>query len=250
MKIDRGSSIPSYVQIAEQLKAEILSGNLVPGSRLPAESELINSSKLSRITVRKGLELLVDEGWIVRKQGLGSFVRGAVDHNLGNVRTLNEILIAEGVTPKIKVLSFEITLPPTNVRSALKMSSNEKVLRIERLYSDGRDPMALVRIFLPLNVKEFADLLRNEKLPTESTYTMWEQRLGVHLKAATHTIRAGKAEASDARNLGLRTGDPILILDRVTYAEDGRPLEFLTFHYHWQRFQFTTTLPRITSVGK
>ena len=80
MKIDRGSSIPSYVQIAEQLKAEILSGNLVPGSRLPAESELINSSKLSRITVRKGLELLVDEGWIVRKQGLGSFVRGAVDH--------------------------------------------------------------------------------------------------------------------------------------------------------------------------
>jgi GntR family transcriptional regulator len=130
------------------------------------------------------------------------------------------------------------------------MASDEKVIRIERLYLDGRDSMALVRIFLPLNVKEFAVLLRNEKPPTESTYTMWEQKLGVHLKAATHTIRAGKAEASDARNLGLRTGDPILILDRVTYAEAGRPLEFLTFHYHWQRYQFGTTLPRITLVAK
>jgi GntR family transcriptional regulator len=245
MKIDRGSSIPSYVQLADQLKAEIVSGDLVPGSRLPAESELVSKSKLSRITVRKGLELLVDEGWIVRKQGLGSFVRGAVDHNLGSLRTLNEVLIAEGVTPKIKVLSSEVTVPPTNVRSALRMASGEKVLRIERLYLDGRDPMALVRIFLPLKVKEFAGLLRDEKVPGESTYAMWEQKLGVRLKAATHTIRAGKAEASDARHLGLRSGDPVLILDRVTYVEDGRPLEFLTFHYHWQRFQFSTTVPRI-----
>ncbi len=249
MKIDRTSCTPSYIQIANQLKALILSGTLSPGSRLPAESALVTQSNLSRITVRKGLEILAKEGWLVRKQGLGTFVRNTIQHDLSSAHTLNEVLLSNKVDLKIKVLSFGAALPPKNVRIALKLNKNEKLLQIERLYLDGSEPMALVRMFLPLSVQEFADTLRSESVLTETTYTIWEQKMGIRLKGASHSIRAGKSDKIDAIHLGLKIGEPVLILDRITYAEDGRPVEYLMFHYQWQHYQFSVNVPRINLIA-
>jgi GntR family transcriptional regulator len=244
IKVDRSISVPAYLQVADQLKSKILAGTL--DGRLPPEAELVQGSKLSRITIRKGLEVLKKEGLVEQKQGLGTFVRRAINQELSQVRTITEVLLAKGIPPRITVLSFDRVTPPENVRRAMRLTSNQKLLLIKRLYLDGDEPVALLHIFLPLSLRTEAEVLRSSEYTKETTYTIWA-RLGIEIADATHTIRAGRADKDDAAALGVSKGDPVLILDRVTYAKDGRPLEYVMYHYHWQRFEFSVTSPRINS---
>jgi GntR family transcriptional regulator len=244
MKINRRNSTPSYMQVADFLRTGIAEGRFRPGSQLPTEQELIRRSKLSRVTVRRGIEVLAKEGLVVRKQGLGTFVPDAINQELSSVQTQTEVLLARGIAPEITVLSFGAVYPPENVRATLRLNQNEQLLQVERLYQRSGEPFALLRIFLPLSVREHADVLRSADVPTETTYTMWEQKVGIRLKGASHTIRATRADEGVAAALGVDAGDPVLTLDRVTYAEDGRPLEFITFHYHCERYEFSIMIPR------
>ena len=245
IKIDRTSSIPSYVQLANYLKGEISAGNYVPGGRLPTEGELVHQSQLSRITVRRGVELLEKEGWVIRRQGLGTFVRSAVKQELSSVQGVSEVLLVKGPMPRIEVISFGATYPPEHVRHALRLNETEQLLLAKRLYLQDEDPVALLHLYLPLSVREHADFLRSSEAPTETTMTIWEQKLGVRLKGASHSIHAAKANAEVAAALRIPLGDPIMVLDRVAYAEDGRPLEYVVFHYHGPRYEFSVMAPRI-----
>jgi GntR family transcriptional regulator len=246
IKIDRNISVPAYQQVADHIKSQILGGKLVRGGRLPPESELINGSNLSRVTVRKGLEILENEGLVERKQGLGTFVRNPISQELSSVQTITEVLLSRGITPRVRVVSFGVVRPPEVVSRALLLNGDEKLLLAKRLYLNEDDPVALLHIFLPLSIREHAEVLRSQAFSTETTYTIWE-RVGVPIKGATHSIRAARADKEDAKALGIKSGDPVLILDRVTYARDGRPIEFVMYHYHWQRYEFSVAAPRINS---
>jgi GntR family transcriptional regulator len=245
LSIDRDSSVPSYIQVAEHLRARIVSGDVSHGGRMPAESELMAQSGLSRITVRQGLSILVREGWLVRKQGLGTFVRHPIDQELTSVRTITEVLLAKGITPELKVVSFGPVVPPASVQRQLQLAQGEKILLVKRLYRHGKEPLALVYIYLPLAVMREAEILRHATTPTDTTYTIWEDRLGVRLRDARHVIRAGAATREDARALGIKAGAPTLVLERITYDEQGRPLEYILFHYHSERYEFSAVLPRV-----
>ena len=246
IKIDRNISVPAYQQVAEHIKSQILGGKLAAGGRLPPESELIHSSNLSRVTIRKGLEILENEGLVERKQRLGTFVRNPISRELSRVQTITEVLLSKGITPRVKVISFGTVRPPKVVGHALLLNGDEKLLLAKRLYLSGNDPLALLHIFLPLNIREHAEVLRSETFSTETTYTIWE-RVGIQIQGATHSIRAARTDKEDAKALGIKGGDPVLILDRVTYAKDGRPLEFVMYHYHWQRYEFSVAALRINS---
>jgi GntR family transcriptional regulator len=243
--IDRDSSVPSYVQIAEYLRARIVSGAIRPGGRMPAESELVAQSGLSRVTIRQGLLILVREGWLVRKQGLGTFARHPIDQELTSVRTITEVLLSKGITPEVEVVSFGPVVPPVRVQRELRLQSGDQLLLAKRLYRYRGEPLALVYIYLPLAIAREAEILRQATIPTETTYTIWEDRLGVRLRDARHVIRAGAAGREDARALGVKTGAPILVLERITYDEGGRPLEYILFHYHAERYEFSAVLPRV-----
>jgi GntR family transcriptional regulator len=245
MKIDKTSSTPSYLQIANLLKAEILGGRLGPGSRFPSDAELVSRFNLSRITVRKGVQILKSEGLVVRKQGLGTFVRHPISQDLTNVQTITEVLLGKGITPHVKLLSFGAVSPPDHVREALLLPDDAELLQIERLFFNKDESITRLRVFLPLALRDHADILQSEGQPTETTYTIWEKKLGMRIRGATYTLRAAKADRQDATCLGVEPGGPILVLDRVTYGDDGRPLDFAMFHYHWDRFEFVVTLPRV-----
>jgi len=244
VRIDRNSSIPSYVQVAESLKARIATGEIRPGARIPAERELIAQSGLSRITVRSGLAILEREGWVVRKQGLGTFARNPVNQEISSFRTITEVLLSRGFTPSIRVLHFGAAVPPTRVRRELRLRKGQPLLLIKRLYSVGKVPIALLHIYLPMPMRKHAEVLRDGTAPTETTCTIWENKLGVRLGNARHVIRARTASREDARALGIRRDSPVLVMERVTYAEDGKPLEYVIYHCHPSRYEFSSTVPR------
>ncbi|WP_336159800.1 GntR family transcriptional regulator [Amycolatopsis sp. VC5-11] len=246
LRIQRGRT-SATAQLAEQIKASIVKQQLPPGARLPTEKELIAESGLSRITVRAAVGALEREGWVVRRQGLGTFVSEPLDQELSSgVRTITEVLLDRGVTPQIEVLSFGVE--PASPYVARTLGERE-VLTVRRRYGDGEQPVALVTIHLPTRVLDAAEPLRSAEPATETTYTMWEQRLGTRIAEARHEIHAAGASADVAAALGVDEGAPVLVLDRVSFDHDNRPLEVVVFHYRPDRYGFAVTLPRVVANG-
>lgn len=241
LRIQRGS-VPAGAQLAERLKALILEQRLPPGSRLPSERELIDRSGLSRVTVRAAVGMLETEGWLVRRQGLGTFVSEPVNQELtAGVRTITEVLLGSGLTPQVDVLAHEVVEAPPRVQAAL---GRPRVLRIRRRYRDNDQPLALVTIYLPPDLGDAVAPLLAKDSAAETTYTMWERRLGVRIGNATHEIHAGAASTDVAEALGLSEGAPVLVLERTTYTVDESPLEFVVFHHRPERYGFSMTLSR------
>ncbi|WCS20573.1 GntR family transcriptional regulator [Mycobacterium marinum] len=242
LRVTRGS-VPASVQLAELLRTQILERALSPGSRLPTEQELIARSGVSRSTVRAAVGILEDEGWLVRRQGLGTFVAEPVKQDLeSGVRTITEVLLSRGVTPRVEVLSHAVVAAPQSVGAALGRS---EVLRIQRRYSESDQPLAIVTCYLPADLPHDAvEPLLCATSATATTYTMWEQRLGVRISSATHEIQAAGASPEIAAALGLSEGAPVLVLRRTSYTDGDKPLEVVLFHHRPERYEFCVTLPR------
>jgi len=241
LRISRGS-VPASTQLAELLKAQIVEQRLPRGGRLPSERELIDRSGLSRVTVRAAVGLLERQGWLVRRQGLGTFVADPVKQELASgVRTITEVLLSSGVTPQVDVLSHETGPAPRHVAETLGLA---EVLTIRRLFRAGAEPLALVTAYLPAGLGDAVEPLLQGSPDTETTYTMWEQRLGVRITRATHEIQAAAASTEVAGALGLAPHAPVLVLERTSYSDDDKPLEVVVFHYRPERYRFSVTLPR------
>lgn len=244
------SSLPAYTQLAEQLKVRIAGGEFTPGARMPSEQELVADTGLSRITVRAALNMLARDGWVIRRQGVGTFAGHPIDQELSTVQTTPEVLQLLGMIPDVKVLSFATVLPPADVQKALRLRPSERVVLLKRLYRSGNTPIALVYVYLPLALEKHAEILKDERMPTETTFTILEQKLGITIKEAHQVIKARNADRDVARALRIKAGAPILVLDRLTVGIDGRPLEYDVCHYHSERYTFSVTVPRRKLTSK
>jgi GntR family transcriptional regulator len=240
---NRSSSTPLHVQLMERLRQLIISGEYQPGDRLTPEKELVNRFGLSRVTVRSSLAMLEREGWILKRQGKGTFVRDPIEQDLTSVQTTYEVTRARGIVANTRELSFGPAIPPKQIAKALGRPARQKLLRIEKLHSDKISPISLARAFLPLEMQLDAEIMRSQ--PSVTMLEIWERRLGVRIKSAHHHFRAEPADADMASALGLEVGAPVLDLDRILYAEDGRALEFVSTYYRWDRYQFSVALPRL-----
>jgi len=74
---------------------------------------------------------------------------------------------------------------------------------------------------------------------------LWESRLGARITSAQHHFRAEPADAQTAGALALKVGEPVLVLERIQYAEDDRAMEFVSTFFRWNRYQFSIALPRL-----
>jgi GntR family transcriptional regulator len=92
-------------------------------------------------------------------------------------------------------------------------------------------------------VQPEAEIMRTQ--PSVALITIWERKLGVRIKGAQHHFRAEPADPDTARALELDVGAPVLMLDRIMYAVDGRALEFISTFYRWNRYEYSIVLPRL-----
>ncbi|OSC38984.1 GntR family transcriptional regulator [Mycobacterium decipiens] len=241
LQIARGS-VPASTQLAEALQAQIVQQRLPSGARLPSERELIERSGLSRVTVRAAVGMLERQGWLVRRQGLGTFVADPVKQELScGVRTITEVLLDSGVTPQVDVLFQHRDAAPKPIAEALGLP---EVVCIRRRVRAGDEPLALVTAYLPPGLGQAVEPLLSGGPSTETTYTMWEHGLGVQIARATHEIHAAGASSEVAAALDIAVGSPVLVLERTSYGTDDKPLEVVVFHYRPERYRFSVTLPR------
>ena len=235
--LDRASPVPLYFQVAQFLERRIESGELPPGMRLDNEIALAGQFGLSRPTMRRAIEYLVDRGLLVRKRGVGTQIVQPKVRRPVELSSLYDDLRGAGREPRTQVLSFVIEPPSKVVAEALSIGADSQVYSLERLRFTGREPLSIMHNWLPVGVVP----LEREVLESRGLYDVLRSS-GVTLKIATQTIGGRAARAAEARLLAERPGAPLLTMTRTAYDETGRAVEYGSHVYRASLYTFELTL--------
>jgi GntR family transcriptional regulator len=224
-----------YRAIADELRGRVESGELRPGRLLPSESELSRAHAVSRVTVRKALDLLREEGLIDARQGFGWFVSAdPVRQALGRLGTIEDQLGELGLSSERRVVGFRLVAPPPRVHEVLGVDAVWEVRRVN--LADGQ-PFARVTVWCPEEVGAGLSQADVERTP-------FYELVGVPIGGATQTIGAAGAGAADADLLEIPVGSPVLRCERVTRDIEDRPLLMSEHVFPAHRTEFVVDLPR------
>jgi GntR family transcriptional regulator len=235
--VDRTSPVPLYYQVAQELERAIESGELAPGSRLDNEIVLADRLGLSRPTVRRAIEYLVDRGFLVRKRGVGTQVVHPKVRRPVELTSLYDDLLTSGQNPRTTVASLRTVPAPDAVAHALGVEEGSPVFALERLRYAQDEPLAVMRNHIPLGLVE----LDPELLERTGLYRLMRSA-GVRLHLASQTIGARAATAAEARLLHATKGEPLLTMQRTTYDDTGRAVEFGDHLYRASLYSFEIVL--------
>jgi DNA-binding GntR family transcriptional regulator len=237
MDVDRSSPIPLYFQISTRLEKAIQDSELPAGSRLENEISLGQRFGLSRPTVRRAIQELVDKGLLVRRRGVGTqVVHGQVTRNV-ELTSLYEDLGRTGQKPTTSVISHEIGEADAQMAEILNVPVGDRVLHIKRLRLADGVPIAILDNTLP---SDFADI-RVEDLETRGLYQILRTR-GVTMRVAKQQIGARSATAAESKLLQLPKGAALLTMARTAFDSSGRAVEFGRHCYSPDLYSFEITL--------
>jgi DNA-binding GntR family transcriptional regulator len=235
--VDRASPVPLYYQVALQLERIIQAGELAPGTRLNNEVVLADQLGVSRPTLRRAMEYLVDRGYLVRKRGIGTQVVHPKLRRPVGLTSLYDDLTLAGKDPRTSVLSLK-TLPATDVVAhTLGIDEGSPVVALERLRYADDERLALMRNWIPPGQV----MLTAELLERSGLYQLM-RAAGLRLHLASQTIGARSATPAEARLLEAPKGEPLLTMRRTTYDDMGHPLELGDHLYRASLYSFEVVL--------
>ncbi|NUK86738.1 GntR family transcriptional regulator [Streptomyces lunaelactis] len=233
LSVDRTSPVPLYFQLSQQLEAAIERGTLTPGSLLGNEIELAGRLGLSRPTVRQAIQSLVDKGLLVRRRGVGTQVVHSQVKRPLELSSLYDDLESAGQRPATIVLTNRIEPASAEVAAALGVPEGSDVRLIERLRFAHGEPMARLRNHLPSGLLE----CDTERLEATGLYRMM-RAAGITLHSARQSVGARAASELEAELLTEETGAPLLTMERTTFDDTGRAIEFGSHIYRASRYAF------------
>jgi len=226
---------PLYLQLQRQLRRLIDDGALPATEAIPPERDLASALGVSRITVRKALRALVEEGLLTQRQGAGTFVVPRVEQPLSRLTSFSEDMQSRGLTPTIEWLDRSVGPATPEEAVALNLSPGSEVSRLYRLRcADGR-PMALERASVPR-------VYLPDPLAVESSLYATLAASGYRPERALQYLRAELLDAERARLLAVPTASAALFIKRYGYLGDGRPVEFTRSHYRGDSYDFVAEM--------
>lgn len=220
MVIDRSSPVPLYHQLAEQLGKAVSSGLLQPGDAFENEVALGERLNLSRPTVRRAIQELVDQGLLLRRRGLGTTVAARKVHRRAELTSLWDDLARAGDKPATKVLSHEL-VQDERVAAALDLPSDTVFLSVLRVRCSGEAPLAVLHNWLPPGLNDIS----REQLEEDGLYAVLRER-GVRPVVAHQSIGARTPTAPERKHLGIRGSEPVLTMTRSAFDAVGNAVEF------------------------
>lgn len=231
--VDRGSPVPLYFQLAQQLEAAIEDGTLTPGSLLGNEIDLAGRLGLSRPTVRQAIQSLVDKGLLVRRRGVGTQVVHSQVKRPLELSSLYDDLETAGQRPSTRVLARDLVPASAEVAAALGVAEGAEVQRLERLRLAHGEPMAYLRNHLPVGLLA----LEEDRLEATGLYRLM-RAAGITLHSARQSVGARAADGPEGEQLDESEGAPLLTMRRTTFDDTGRPVEHGSHLYRASRYSF------------
>ncbi len=242
MSLPPKNAIPLYFQVQQALASSITTGKLPAGSQLPSEEELILQYGVSRTTVRKAIQELERLEVVEIRRGKGTFVREAkLIQELTALTGFVEDMVEIGLKPSARVLSTQ-TLPATEeVARQLRLPIGTEVMQIKRVRLADDSPVSLDETYLPLSL---GSKVVEDDLEVYPIFSLLEGKYDTPLLEADYRIEAVSATAFVAEALGVEEKSPILLIERVTYSLDQKPVDFEKLFYRGDKLKLTTRLRR------
>ncbi|MCI1832451.1 MAG: GntR family transcriptional regulator [Bifidobacterium sp.] len=229
--------IPMYAQLKATLLADITSGRYTAGSRIPAEPALCEAYGVSRITVRKAINELVEDGYLLKKQGKGTFVRRhVIDRKIEYVMGFTESLEKAGYRASSEVLERRTIPADKRLAEQLDVGCGDDVLYIQRLRKGDGMPVMLENNYFPADrfgFLEDADL-------TGSLYRLLSERHGIRpINPKTTTLSLALANADLAGRMHVVVGTPFFEIRTLICDQDDRPVHVGHQFYLGELYTFT-----------
>jgi GntR family transcriptional regulator len=229
------SGVPLYLQLYEILKQKIISDEWAPDTRVPSESSLMKSYGVGRETVRRAVLRLVNEGYLFRQRGKGTFVcRKRREDGLEQLVSFTSEMLARGYRPGTQVLANQVQKPDQETAGIL--NSGEDIIYLKRLRTANNLPVAVEESFLRQDV--FGELDPNKLDGSFYEYLVYDK--GIKPGRIMQEISSTLADEECAELLDVKPGHPVLRLARLMYTTEGKPFFWMTFRYRGDIYSIKT----------
>ena len=236
-QLDHNDNSPLYMQVARKLIKDVREGLYQVDQALPSERVLSEQLDVSRVTARKAIDQLVEQGLVVRKRGSGNYIAPRIEQPLSNLSSFSEQLQQRGYTPGSQWLRREIVHADADEQLALGLSPSTRVARLERLRLADDVVMAYEVSVIPATVLPVPENVSG------SLYAHLDKTGHMPVRALQH-IRALNASAKLAGQLGVPEGQAVLFITRIGYLESGEPVELTHSYCRSDHYDFVAEMRR------
>ncbi len=232
--LNRLSRVPLHQQIYAILRGKIAGRTWAPGDPFPTEIELMEEYQVSRITIRQVMERLASEGLIYRQQGRGTFVAQAtLEQGLTRIISFTEDMRRRGLTPGTKVLAQEVIPAGDDVAAALKIELGAEVAYLKRLRFANGEPVCIEESYL---VSSLCPGIFETDFAVRPLRETLAKKYGICIVHALQTIHAAIADAETASLFQVSSPAALLYIERTSFDEWERPVEFLRYSFRGDRY--------------
>ncbi|WP_110113857.1 GntR family transcriptional regulator [Bacillus sp. CGMCC 1.16541] len=239
--ISTNKNLALYLQVKEVLIKRIQDKVWPPNTLIPTEQELIEEFNVSRTTIRQAITMLVQDGLLEKKQGKGTIVKDQpLVGSLGKLKGFAEEVTEKGLTPRSKLMRAEFSRDFYSEKEVLGLADDEEVLVIERIRFADQIPIAIERSCWPAYIGK---ILVKHDLNMAKFYEILEEN-DVLLKNAKEKISAMNATIHEADLLGIRGGEALLEMTRLSFGFDDKPIEFTKTKFRSDKYHYDIELTR------
>ena len=237
LDMNRAGPIPIYFQLATTIENAIAGGLLPPGARLENEVALGERLGISRPTVRRAIQAVVDKGLLVRRRGIGTqVVQHPVTRNV-ELTSLYDDLQRDAKIPSTEVLLREIIPAGPEIAGQLSVESGSMILHLRRRRLADGTPLSVLENFLPFEVVDVSEA----ELTARGLYQLMRSR-GIQISVAQQRIGARMATTDESHLLDIASHGPVLTMERTAFDNNGRPVEVGRHCYRPDLYSFQVTL--------
>src|ERR1700761_2373087 len=241
------SRSPLYERIEAVLAGDIANGRLPPETQLPPEDGLVERFKVSRTTVRKAIQNLIERGLVEVRRGKGTFVTlPTITQELTELTGFVEDMQALGRTPTARLLDKRIVAADEAVAHNLALAPGTLVVRLRRVRLADGVAMSFDETYLP---RDIGEKVAENDLEAEPVFALLEEKYNTPLVEAEYKLEAAAADAVAAEALQVPTGSPIFLIERTSYTTGNRPVDYERLHYRGDLIRFVTRLARRTRTS-
>lgn len=240
-RIDRDASVALHEQIRRSLLTGIWRGFYQPGDLLPSEKELSDRFSVNRLTVRRALHALANQGHVRPLHGRGYQVKSTtLSPDVLTVVSLSHFLESVGIEASTRLLDHQVVDAEPEVADALGVPRGDPVVRIRRLRCAAETPIVLDEVFY--DARKFGDLV-NIDLENLSLVDVLFKEYDLRIGRVSTVLEAAVGEGETAELLELPPHAAVLSATTIMYDLDDRPVEYGRVSYHGNHVKLTFTSP-------
>ena len=235
--------MPKYLDIVDDLRNTILYGKYKNADKIEDEKTLGITYNASKLTIKKAVDILVQEGLLVKKQGSGTYINTIAFAN--PLLTPNNLTRPSSLTHEYKnktttskVLEFEIIKANEYIAKSLLLKAGDFVYKVYRVRYIDNEANSIEEVYMPINI--ITGL--NPDIVNHSIYDYIIETLKLKPKSFHKYIYSRPCNSIEEKELKMKKHDPVTLVEQIAFLDDGIPYEYSLVSHNYKNFKYKTVV--------